>query len=63
MPIYFTLQQLNQLNRILDNALTNPELFTDIDEDYNEFFDSNLHGDVKRIKNTIKEAVDKLTPF
>lgn len=63
MAIYLTLQQLTQLNRILNNALDNPELFTDVDEDYNEFFDSALHSDIKTIRNTVREATDKLTPF
>jgi hypothetical protein len=56
-------KQLKQLIRILNNALANPELFTDVDEDSYEFFDSNFHGDIKVIKNKIELMLDVRSEF
>lgn len=43
------------LTQILDNALDNPELFTTVDENDDETFDSDFHKEIVDIRNKLIE--------
>ena len=41
------------VKHILSRALENPFMFTDVDEDDNEYFDDSLHSEVVELYNDI----------
>jgi len=47
------------LLRILNNALDNYELFTDVDEDNYERFDDNFNMDIRKIRDTLRGELGK----
>ena len=57
------MKELKQLIKILNNSLSNPELFTDVDENDYEFFDSKFHGDIKVIRNKIELMLNARSEF
>jgi hypothetical protein len=46
--------ELKNLVRLLDNALDNYELFTDVNDDNYETFDAEFHQIIKNIRNNLK---------
>jgi hypothetical protein len=61
--INLELRQIKQLAKMLDRALENPELFSEVDDEGYEFFDSSFHSDIKSIRNVIRNTADDQTPF
>ena len=56
--IYFTDNDMIALVKILDNALSNPDLFTDINEDGYEEFNRDFFKQIDNLKKLLKNSID-----
>jgi len=56
--IYFTDNDMIALVKILDNALSNPDLFTVINEDGYEEFNRDFFKQIDNLKKLLKNSID-----